>query len=237
VVAVFKDVPEPSHFHFDFLVSHAREKPREDPRSQYYTWADFGHYNHVRLKPGAHATDPERPLTPWLNHSVDWSPGPGQSFEDNHYGLKLQPITDIHLKSNVRWELEGNGNIDYVYMMIAAAILILVIACFNFINLTTAQSAERAKEIGIRKSLGALKRQLVIQFTGESVLVALAAMLVSLAMTQTLVPMFNLLTESAVQFSVVSLIAILAGIGIVVGLVAGIYPSLYLSSVKPTSVL
>ena len=122
-------------------------------------------------------------------------------------------------------------------MMIAAAILILVIACINFVNLTTAQSAERAKEIGIRKSLGALKRQLIIQFTGESVLVALTSMLVSLAMIQTLVPMFNFLTESAVEFSMISLIAILAAIGIVVGLVAGIYPSLYLSSVKPTAVL
>ena len=122
-------------------------------------------------------------------------------------------------------------------MMIAAAILILVIACINFVNLTTAQSAGRAKEIGIRKSLGALKRQLIIQFTGESVLAALAAMLVSLAMIKTLVPMFNFMTESAIQFSMISLIAILAAIGIVVGLVASIYPSLYLSSVKPTAVL
>ena len=97
-------------------------------------------------------------------------------------------------------------------MMFAAAILILVIACINFINLTTAQSAERAKEIGIRKSLGALKRQLIIKFNGESVLVALAAMLVSLAMIQILVPMFNFMTESAVQISTISLITILSAI-------------------------
>jgi putative ABC transport system permease protein len=237
VVAVFKDVPELSHFHFDFLVSYVLEKADEDPQSEYYTWADFGHYNYVRLKPGADAKKLESQLMPWLKNYVDWSAEDFKYFEDNHYGLKLQPITDIHLKSNVRWELEGNGNIDYVYMMIAAAILILVIACINFINLTTAQSAERAKEIGIRKSLGALKRQLIIQFTGESVLVALAAMLVSLAMIQIVVPMFNFMTESAVQFSMNSLITILAGIGIVVGLVAGIYPSLYLSSVKPTAAL
>lgn len=237
VVAVFKDVPELSHFHFDFLVSYVLEKAHEDPQSQYYTWADFGHYNYVRLKPEADAKKLESQLMPWLKNYVDWSAEDFKYFEDNHYGLKLQSITDIHLKSNVRWELEGNGNIDYVYMMIAAAILILVIACINFINLTTAQSAERAKEIGIRKSLGALKRQLIIQFTGESVLVALAAMLVSLAMIQTLVPMFNFMTESTVQFSMISLIATLAALGIVVGLVAGIYPSLYLSSVKPTAVL
>ncbi|HEY8511013.1 MAG TPA: ABC transporter permease [Cyclobacteriaceae bacterium] len=237
VVAVFKDVPELSHFHFDFLVSYVREKALEDPRSEYYTWADFGHYNYVRLNPGADAKKLESQLTPWLKNYVDWPDETFKYFEDNHYGLKLQPITDIHLKSNVRWELEGNGNIDYVYMMIAAAILILVIACINFINLTTAQSAERAKEIGIRKSLGALKRQLIFQFTGESVLIACAAMLVSLAMTQTLVPVFNLMTESAVRLSVISLVGILGAIGIVVGLVAGIYPSLYLSSVNPTAAL
>ncbi len=237
VVAVFKDVPELSHFHFDFLVSYILQKAQEDPQSQYYTWADFGHYNYVRLKAGADARKLESQLMPWLKNYVDWSPETFKYFEANHYGLKLQPITDIHLKSNVRWELEGNGNIDYVYMMIAAAILILVIACINFINLTTAQSAERAKEIGIRKSLGALKRQLIIQFTGESVLLALAAMLVSLAMIQMLVPMFNFMTEGAGSLPMTSLITVLAVIGILVGLVAGIYPSLYLSSVKPTAAL
>lgn len=212
VVAVFKDVPDVSHFHFDFLVSYILEKAQEDPQSQYYTWKDFGHYNYVRLKPGTDAKKLEGQLMPWLKQYVDWSAEDFKYFEDNNYGLKLQPITDIHLKSNVRWELEVNGNIDYVYMMIAASILILVIACINFINLTTAQSAERAKEIGIRKSLGALKWQLIVQFSGESVLVALAATLVSLVLIQTLMPIFNSMSESTIQFSAISLITILAAI-------------------------
>lgn len=237
VVGVFKDVPALSHFHFDFLVSYILEKAQEDPESQYYTWKDFGHYNYVRLKPGTDAKKLEAKLTNWLKNYVDWSAEDFRYLAENNYGLRLQPITDIHLKSDVRWELEGNGNIEYVYMMIAAGILILVVACINFINLTTAQSAERAKEIGIRKTLGAVRRQLIFQFTSESVLVALLAMVISVVMIELFMPVFNVATENEIRYTMISLVGILAGIGVVVGMVSGIYPSLYLSSVKPTLVL
>jgi putative ABC transport system permease protein len=237
VIGVFKDVPELSHFHFDFLVSYILEKALEDPDSKYYTWSDFGHYNYVRLKPGSDPKKIEAQLTEWLKGYVDWSSEDFKSLEENNYGLRLQPITDIHLKSNVRWELEGNGNIEYVYMMIAAAILILIIACINFINLTTAQSAERAKEIGIRKTLGAIRSQLIFQFTGESVMIALAAMLMSVVLIELLLPFFSIVTGNTLDFSLTSMIAILGAIGVFVGIIAGIYPSLYLSAVKPTSVL
>ncbi len=237
VVGVFKDVPELSHFHFDFLVSYVLEKALEDPKSEYYTWKDFGHYNYVRLKPGTDAKKLESQLTEWLKKYVDWSAEDFKMLAENKHGIKLQPITDIHLKSNVRWELEANGNIEYVYMMIAAAALILIIGCINFINLTTAQSSERAKEIGIRKTLGAFKRQLIFQFTGESVLIAFFAMIISIVMIELTIPFFNLVTDNSLTFSLSSLILILSGLGLIVGIAAGLYPSLYLSSIKPTSVL
>ena len=237
VVGVFKDVPELSHFHFDFLVSYVLEKALDDPESQYYTWSDFGHFNYVRLKPGTDAKKLEGQLTQWLKNYVDWSPEDFKRLESNHQGLKLQPITDIHLKSKLRWELEANGNIEYVYMMIAAAILILIIGCINFINLTTAQSAERAKEIGIRKTLGAFRRQLIFQFTGESVLVAFCAMIVSIVLIELSLPLFNFITNDSLSFSLGSLLFILSVIGLLVGIAAGLYPSLYLSAVKPTAVL
>ncbi len=237
VVGVFKDVPEASHFHFDFLVSYVLEKALEGSESRYYTWSDFGHFNYVRLAPGTDAKKLQGQLTEWLKKYVDWSPEDFKRLEANNQGLKLQPITDIHLKSKLRWELEANGNIEYVYMMIAAALLILIIGCINFINLTTAQSAERAKEIGIRKTLGALRGQLIIQFTGESVLVAFFAMLLSIVFIESLLPLFNIVTRSSLSFSVGSLVLILLSIGLLVGIVAGLYPSFYLSAVKPTAVL
>jgi len=237
VVGVFKDVPEVSHFHFDFLVSYVLEKALEDPESQYYTWSDFGHFNYVRLKPGTDVKKLEGQLTPWLKKYVDWSPEDFKRLEANHQGLKLQPITDIHLKSKLRWELEANGNIEYVYMMIAAALLILIIACINFINLTTAQSAERAKEIGLRKTMGAFRSQLIFQFTGESILIALIAMFISIIFIEVTLPFFNMISDNNIQLHLTSLIAILLALGLLVGIVAGLYPSLYLSAVKPTAVL
>jgi putative ABC transport system permease protein len=237
VVGIFEDVPELSHFHFDFLVSYVREKALEDPEDQYYTWSDFGHFNYIKLKPGADAKKLEGQLTEWLKKYVNWEPKTFDYLAENNYGLKLQPITDIHLKSNIRWELETNGNIEYVYIMMAAALLIMIIGCINFINLTTAQSAERAKEIGIRKTLGAFRQQLIFQFTSESVLVAMAAMILSVVMIQVSLPFFNKVTNYAVDFSVSSLLIMLSGIGLLVGIVAGIYPSLYLSGIRPTAVL
>jgi putative ABC transport system permease protein len=237
VVGVFRDVPELSHFHFDFLVSYVLEKALEDPNSKFFTWSDFGHYNYVKLKPGTDAKNLEGKLMDWLKKYVDWSADDFNRLAENKYGLRLQPITDIHLKSNLRWELEANGNIEYVYMMIAAALLILVIGCINFINLSTAQSAERAKEIGIRKTLGAFRRQLIFQFTGESVLVSLFAMFISIILIELSLPFFKILTNTDPDFQLTSVLAILLAIGLLVGIAAGIYPSLYLSAVKPTAVL
>jgi putative ABC transport system permease protein len=237
VVGVFKDVPELSHFHFDFLVSYLLEKALEDPESEFFTWSDFGHYNYVKLKPGTDAKKLEAELTPWLAKYQNWSPEDIKYLSENHYGLKLQPITDIHLKSDLRWELEPNGNIEYVYMMIAAAVLILVIGCINFINLSTAQSSERAKEIGVRKAMGAFRRQLIFQFTGESVLITSIAVALSVAFIQILLPFFNAVADYHLSFSFSSLIAILAVVGLFVGIIAGIYPSMHLSAVKPAAVL
>ncbi len=118
-----------------------------------------------------------------------------------------------------------NGNIEYIYILIAAAILILVIACINFINLTTAQSAERAKEIGIRKTLGAFRRQLIFQFTGESVLVAFLAMMFAIALIELASPFFSVATDNATSFNFYSLSGTLLALTLLVGVIAGFYPS------------
>lgn len=236
VTAVFQDVPATSHFHFDFLVSYVTIKL--DPGwGDFFSWRDFGHYDYLRLRPGTDAKVLESKLLDWVKKYVAWSPEDFRSLAEKHYGFGLQPVTDIHLRSNLRWELEANGNIDYIYMMTAAALLILVIACVNFINLTTALSAERAKEIGIRKTLGAFRKQLAFQFMGESVLVAFLAMLVSSLMIELTLPFLSFFIGSQVVINYTSFLMILVVMGIVVGLLAGIYPSLYLSSVEPGQVL
>ena len=236
VVAVFKDVPANSHFHFDFLVSYLREKYL-NPGSRFYSWADFGHYNYVRLKPGTDAKQLEAKLMDWSKKYLDWSSQNYESLAARKHQFRLRPVTDIHLKSRLHWELEANGNIDYIYILGAAALFTLIIACVNFMNLTTAKSAERAKEIGVRKTMGAFRSQLSLQFLAESVSVALIAVLLSFLIIESVLPMFNIFTGLSLEIHYLTYVPILLGGGIVVGIISGLYPSLYLSGVKPHLVL
>ncbi len=236
VIGVFNDVPPNSHFYFDILVSYVREKAG-DPGNDYYTWKDFGHYNYIKLKPGSDAKQLESSLLDWVPKFLNWSPEDVRALKARGFGFRLQPITDIHLRSHLRWELEPNGNISYVYMMSAAALLILVIACINFINLTTALSSERAKEIGIRKTLGAFRKQLAIQFIGESVLVSLMAMVLASLIIELALPFLSVFIGRQMDIDYTTFLFVVVGMGVMVGLVAGIYPSLYLSSVNTGLIL
>lgn len=236
VVGVFKDVPRHAHFHFDFLVSYLREKSF-DPENEFYSWSDFGHFNYVRLKPGAEAKKLESQLMEWAKNYLHPTQDQYERLVRANFGFRLQPVTDIHLHSRLRWELEPNGNIDYVYLLATAAILTLVIACVNFINLTTARSAERTKEIGIRKSLGAFRKQLAMQFISESLLVTMAAMVLSILFIESGLPFFNSFMRTNLEVDYVQYFAVLSGLGIIIGMISGFYPALYLSSVKPSLIL
>ena len=236
VGAVFKDVPVHSHFHFDILVSYMREKSF-DPDDEYFKWGDFGHFNYIRVKPGTDVRLLESKLMAWSRKYIDMNDQQFASYQAQNYGFKLQPITDIHLKSSLRWELEPNGNIDYIYILGAAGILTLLIACINFMNLTTAKSAERAKEIGVRKTLGAFRSQLSLQFLTESVVVALVAVLLAIIVVEISLPLFNNATGMSFDVSTSDYILMMTGFAIVVGIVSGLYPAVYLSGVKPHVIL
>lgn len=236
VVAVFKDVPPNSHFHFDMLVSYLREKYM-DPDNSFYSWDDFGHFNYIRLVPGTDAKQLEAKIMPWTKKYLDWSDQDYASLAESNYGFRLTPITDIHLKSHIRWELEPNGNISYIYILGTAGLLILIIACVNFMNLTTARSTERAREIGVRKSLGALRQQLASQFIFESMLISMAAVVLSLGIISMVLPVFNSLTQANLTITLWPYGAAIVAGGLIIGLVAGAYPSLYLSRIKPSSML
>ena len=155
--------------------------------------------------------------------------------------LFLQKVSDIHLYSKgISRQIGAVSDINYLYLLITLALFIQLVACVNFINLSTARANKRAKEIGVRKTIGADKKSLIGQFLGESVLLSLFASIISIPLTMLLIPLINQLTQGTLSYNSIldpRVLIILAGIGIVTGLIAGIYPALVLSSIKPMRVL
>jgi putative ABC transport system permease protein len=163
-----------------------------------------------------------------------------QGQEAGGYEFFLQPIEDIHLKSQIQGELATNNQIRYVYLFMSIALIILLIACINYMNLVTARSMTRAKEIGIRKVAGANRRQLIKQFIGETLLVTVFALGLSLLMITFILPYFNVLIGTDLQKSALSqtsLLVLIAGTVLFVGISSGMYPALVLSALMPVNVL
>ena len=155
----------------------------------------------------------------------------------NALGFALQPLTYIHLTFTTQLhELEPGGNATYVYIFGGIAIFMLIVACINFINLSTASASKRAKEVGVRKVAGSGKFQLIRQFLSESILITLFALIIAFALVQLALPAFNNISGKHLSFDVKPILAFI-GLGLLVGIVAGIYPAFYLSSFKPIAVL
>lgn len=237
VTGVMENIPANTHFHFDFLISYVTLKPLET--GEYYTWADFGHYNYVLLQDNIDAARLEAKLPEWSAQYIDWPEESINGFKEGRTGFRLQPLTDIHLYSNIRWELEANGNIAYIYIFSGAALFILIIACVNFMNLTTARSLTRAKEVGLRKSVGAHRSQLIVQFLAESVLLCGLSVILALMVVDILAPWFNDFAGIKTVLALSNwklLTGLLIGAGIL-GILAGSYPAFVLSKFKPARVL
>ncbi len=158
----------------------------------------------------------------------------------NTFVFSLQPLTDIHLYSNTKYELEPNGDIQYVYIFSALAIFILLLACVNFTNLSTARSVKRAREVGIRKVMGSIKKQLIFQFLTESVLLTFFAMLCAFALIFLLLPYFNQLANKKISFGFLlhyQSVLVILSLVFFAGILAGIYPAFFLSSFNTIKVL
>ena len=242
VTAVIKDIPENSHFHFDLLFS---------MKNANYNWGQLtshNFYTYIRLKKGTDYKAFEKNFDQYIDRYV--LPEAKQfmninSMEEfkkagNSLVYSLMPVTDIHLHSNRQFELSPGGNSQYVYIFSAVAFLILIIACINFMNLTTARSANRAREVGIRKVLGTEKRQLITQFLFESTLMVVLSLLIAIVAVWLVLPLFN--DVAAKQMTPASLfspyiVPLLIALPFVVGLLAGSYPAFFLSAFRPIEVL
>ena len=236
VTGIMRDLPENSHLHFDFLASFASLAPNglyDEPSTMQNHYSSL--FTYILLRSGAVPEDLERKLPGFLDKHLS------EQLETLGIVMTpfLQPLTEIHLHSNLTGEFESNSKIMYVYMFSILAGFVLLIACVNFMNLSTARSARRAQEIGIRKVLGVKRTQLIAQFMGESILYSLIASIVAMGLVHLFLPQFNHLSGKALEINYHStwLVPTLISIAIATGIVAGGYPSFFLSSFRPVAVL
>lgn len=241
VTAVFENMPANSHMKFDFLLSMSS---LDDSKNN--MWLSNNFYTYFRLQDGV---DPEA-FTVKLNKFYESKIEPelqrfaGVGLKEfksvgNFVNIEVQPLSEIYLTSNFTFDIGKTGNQQSVYLFIAIAIFIISLACINFMNLSTARSANRAKEVGVRKALGSYRSHLVRQFLTESILLSMGAFLLSLLIVLMVLPGFNLIAERslALPFSDISFLAILIGSSLLVGIIAGFYPAFYLSSFNPVNTL
>lgn len=242
VTGICENLPDNSHLKFDFL-SKWNDQFFGGPKVNFIT---FSAHTYIKLKPGANAAALEAKFPKMVDTyaSAQIEQDLGKSWADykregNGYRYFLQPLTSIHLDpTNLEGTMRPGGNRNYVYFLICIASLILAIACINFMNLATARSAERAREVGVRKTMGSLKGQLVYQFLVESVLLSLFATVLALGLAQLALPYFNALAGKHLSLPFTP--GILGGlllISVVVGFMAGSYPAFALSSINPIVVM
>lgn len=233
VTAIVKDLPENSSFQFDYLATWKyRESVNEWVRDNKTNWGNYSFQVFVELNDPARETDVEESIF-GLAQEKDGEEGMNKHFF-------LHPMKDWRLYSN--WNEKGEragGRSDYVQLFTAIAIVILIIACINFMNLATARSEKRAKEVGIRKSLGTTRSRLIYQFISESIFITFIAFLIAVILTELALPAYNNLVEKELFINYANPIFWITSIGIIVvlGVISGSYPAFYLSSFQPVQTL
>ncbi|WP_080057663.1 ABC transporter permease [Spirosoma aerolatum] len=234
VTGLIDKVPDNSHFHADAFLS-LSTRHITNP-----TWSNLGFFTYLEL---ADKADPKKLeakfpqlvakyVVPEVQRDMGISLAEAQKSVET-FRFLVKPLTDIHLYSDTKYEMEPNGDIKYVYIFSILALFILLLACINFTNLSTAQAAKRAREVGIRKVMGSIKNQLVFQFLTESVLLTLMAMVCAYGLLFLLLPYFNQVADKQISFTFfLSYQAILALflVSFLSGIIAGIYPAFFLSS-------
>jgi putative ABC transport system permease protein len=232
VTGVFQALPHNSHFHADFLAAFKTYEALAGKREM-ESWSSNNYATYLLMPEGYDITRLAAQLDPFIDRHM--SEGMSERTK-----LKLQRLTDIHLYSHLDSELEANSDITYVYVFSIIALFVLLIACINFMNLATARSAGRAREVGLRKVVGARRPQLIRQFLAESIITALLSLIGAMALLLLVLPAFNRFVgrELSLDFAGnISLAFILLLVAVFVGLVSGFYPALFLSAFRPARVL
>lgn len=242
VTGVVQDPPHNSHIRFDIILSGETWDYMRNNQ-----WTSNNLYTYIKLQPtgntGKIKEHLDRMIEAYMGPELERFLGFGlKQFREqgNSVGLFTQPLLDIHLKSNLQEEITPNGNIQYLYIFAAIAIFIIFIACINFMNLSTARSASRAKEVGVRKTIGALRERLLFQFLSESLIYSVISMLMALFIVALALDQFNFLAGKQLTFSIFAnplVIGALIVFTFILGLLAGSYPAFYLTAFKPTEVL
>jgi len=225
VTAVFADLPSESNLHFDFLFNWEAHK-------KLLQWDSNDFQSFVKLSPDANPKAVAYKINQYLSSRIDQLSG-------TKIQLGLQSFSKRYLFSNFENGAPVNGRIEYIRLFSWVAIFILIIACINFMNLATARSVKRAKEIGLRKVIGSSRYHLIAQFFGESLMFAFLAMAISVVLIVLMLPSFNHFTVKQISNPVddANLWLYLISLTIITGLISGIYPALYLSSLMPVKVL
>ncbi|NKB69301.1 MAG: FtsX-like permease family protein [Candidatus Latescibacteria bacterium] len=232
VSGIMRDLPHNSHFDVDLLISFSTLQARWNPENA-DNWGGNNYYTYALLPAAMERADLQALMPAFLRRHV-------ANPNDERSKLVLQPLTDIHLHSHLEAEIGVNGDIAYVRVLALVGVLVLIVACANFTNLSTARAGRRAREVGTRKSLGAQRRQLVLQFLGESLVLALLALVLALALVELALPWFRGFSEKPLGLDYLGdglILPALGAVALVTGLLAGIYPALYLASVRSVAVL
>lgn len=237
VTGVMADMPETTHLPIEYMISMATFYAQEESDWLYEarTWAGF--YTYLLLRTPEAAAQVTSRLPAFVDNFFEGSYDTQPSMETQ---LVLQPLTDIHLHSKLEKEYEANGDILYVYVFGIVALFVLLIACVNFINLTTARSSNRMQEVGVRKALGSTRTQLARQFLTESTLMGMMSAVLAYAFVSLALPLLSHLTGSSFTLSDVSQPHILLGLGalaVVTGIFSGLYPAWYMAGFGPVSAL
>lgn len=242
VTGIFKAFPDNSHFHPGILLSFnsLKDSAVYGANQLATNWGNNSFYTYLLFPKNYPVEKVTAQLPAFIDKHIHFPGQPATNKTSAGTKLYLQKLTDIHLRSHLDDELEANGDIKRIYMFSAIGLFILLIACINYMNLSTSRSVLRAKEIGIRKALGAERKEIILQFLSESILVSWIALVIALLLTWALMPYLNKLSGQQLSMGILLRWQILLPVLMLpfaVGFISGIYPALFMSSFRPVEVL
>ncbi len=232
VTGILEDIPSNSHLQFDILMPMAyNAKTNADLINK--VWDSFNFYGYFLFEKNTLVSEAD--ISKMVNRINEIY----TSRNEFEITFNLQPLKDIHLHSDLQIDVPGHGNIQYVNIFLVVAFIILIVACINYMNLATARSARRAKEVGMRKVIGAGRRQLILQFLSESLLISFLSLVLAIGLVYMLLPLFNNLAQKELVFQLGNPVIwmSLLTIALITGIVSGSYPALFLSGFKPIKVI